>query len=273
MKARVISGILGGLLLLFLTYAGGLWLAAGVGLLISLGVYELCQLTRGMEMKLSFPLLLGAGLIYLLFLVHPKIDWLTMGPLGWAGLALTIFIFIVLLRELLQGDLKNAFIKTGSMVLGLVYPSILLSYIILIRKLPEPYGLHLIFFTYLLTWGTDTGAYFVGITWGRHPLAPTISPKKSMEGAVGGLIIGSLAGIAYLIWAKLPLFPWALVAPLATIIGQLGDLFESLLKRGANIKDSGQFLPGHGGVLDRFDSMMFTAPFIYYLALVWLAGL
>lgn len=272
MKARIISGILGGLLLLFLSYTGGLWLAAGVGFLIVLGVYEYQQLIKGMDLSIPFPLLLGSGLIYLFLLISPGMEAIPWGPLGFAGIIIAIFTFVVLLRELCYRDLKNTFAKTSAMIFGLVYPCILLSYIILIRKLPEPYGMHLLFMTYLLTWGTDTGAYFVGVHWGRHSLAPKVSPKKSIEGAIGGLVVGSLAGIIYAIWAKLPVLPWVVIIPFATIIGQLGDLFESMLKRGANIKDSGHFLPGHGGVLDRFDSMMFTAPFIYYLALLWLSG-
>ncbi|MGI5872071.1 MAG: phosphatidate cytidylyltransferase, partial [Bacillota bacterium] len=177
-----------------------------------------------------------------------------------------LLLFGYLVKELAQEDTQVALVKTGVGLLGLVYPGVLLSYIVLIRQLPED-GLLLTIFTYIVTWSCDTGAYFVGITCGRHKLAPKISPNKTIEGAVGGVLIGSAVGTVYLLLVGFPVLPWAVLALMGSIISLLGDLFESLLKRGANLKDSGDFLPGHGGVLDRFDSMMFVAPLIYYGAL------
>jgi phosphatidate cytidylyltransferase len=270
MKKRVISGLLGAAFLVWLTYCGGLWLAAGLGFLVILGACEYQRLVKSMDINLPLPLLIGPGLVFILLLMSRLQRGWDTGPFGLVGLSFVVLLFITLLRELVQGDAEVALIKTGAALFGLVYPGVLLSYIILIRNLPDPYGMHLVIFSYALTWGSDTGAYFIGSAWGRHKLAPRISPKKSLEGAVGGLVTGTLLGLVYLIWAQLPLVPWILISPVAIILGQTGDLFESLIKRGAKIKDSGQFLPGHGGVLDRFDSLLFVAPFIYYIALLWL---
>jgi phosphatidate cytidylyltransferase len=123
-----------------------------------------------------------------------------------------------------------------------------------------------VFFTAAVTWATDTGAYLTGVAIGRHKLFPQVSPKKTREGALGGLLAGAFAG-----WLCAQGFA-SFLTPLAGtvlgftggIVGQLGDLVESLLKRDVGIKDSAELLPGHGGVLDRFDSLLFTVPVFYY---------
>lgn len=273
MKSRIISGVLGAIGIIVFSFLGRFWLPAGIGYVIILAAWEYRQLAQGMGFKLSIPLIAGGGLLFLLIATidfpGPRLKNDLMGPAGFIIFAL---LFTLLLMELAREDTQNALAKTGVGILGVVYPGLLLSYIILIRRFPEPYGFHLLIFTYCLSWGCDTGAYFVGTLMGKHKLMPRISPKKSVEGAVGGLVIGSTAGILYLRYFGFPLLPWLIVAPVGTIIAQLGDLFESLLKRAAHIKDSGQFLPGHGGVLDRFDSLVFVAPFVYYVALYFIPG-
>ena len=112
----------------------------------------------------------------------------------------------------------------------------------------------------------DSAAYYVGSSWGKRKLYPEVSPKKSIEGALGGLA-GSLAGavVFKLLWfPDLPLIHCLVVALFAAVLAQLGDLFESLLKRSFGVKDSGMIIPGHGGILDRLDSILFAAPVLYY---------
>ena len=267
MKERVISGLLGALHLLLLTYLGHYWVVFGVGVLVILGTAEFRRLAQAAGVRLPPVLQIAAALLYLCLV--PAGDWLKhgcFGAPGLLGLTVVLLLFGYLVKELAQEDTQVALVKTGVGLLGLVYPGVLLSYIVLIRQLPED-GLLLTIFTYIVTWSCDTGAYFVGITCGRHKLAPKISPNKTIEGAVGGVLIGSAVGTVYLLLVGFPVLPWAVLALMGSIISLLGDLFESLLKRGANLKDSGDFLPGHGGVLDRFDSMMFVAPLIYYGAL------
>jgi phosphatidate cytidylyltransferase len=120
-------------------------------------------------------------------------------------------------------------------------------------------------FLFAVIWCTDSFAYFTGIFLGRHRLAPHISPKKTVEGAVGGLF-GGIGGAVLIgeIFLDFSLSDLVILGLLLSAIGQLGDLIESLLKRNYGVKDSGNFLPGHGGLLDRFDSVLLSGPFLYY---------
>jgi phosphatidate cytidylyltransferase len=137
---------------------------------------------------------------------------------------------------------------------------------------PQP-GAAWIALVLMTTWGQDVCAYFVGKRWGRRRMAPSLSPRKTWEGAAGGMV-GALAGaFVALALFGLPLSLWAttLIGIAAGIVGPIGDLSESFIKRQAGLKDAGTLIPGHGGVLDRIDSLLFTAPTVYMLALL-LAG-
>lgn len=168
-------------------------------------------------------------------------------------------------RAPLEQSLKN-----GAMTLfGVLYLGLTLGPLSMTRLLPL--GEWLIFFLLLVTWASDTGAYYVGTLYGRHRLAPTISPKKTYEGLVGGLIGAILAAYAVRWWflPELSGLDCLVLATLLTITGLWGDLTESAMKRSVGIKDSGGILPGHGGMLDRLDSLLFTAPaFYYYVTMV-----
>jgi phosphatidate cytidylyltransferase len=155
-----------------------------------------------------------------------------------------------------------------------VYVAGLLGHLLLLRGLDDVLGFKLAVLTMALIWIGDTGAYFVGMALGKRPLAPKISPKKSMEGLAGGALFTLAAAFLiarFWIWE---LSAWqALAIGLGVVIfGTLGDLFESLIKRDAGVKDSGSLLPGHGGVLDRFDSMMFALPFVYWFYRIFVIG-
>ena len=127
---------------------------------------------------------------------------------------------------------------------------------------------------FIIVWSTDVGAYLIGSVFGKHKLAPRISPKKSWEGAIGGVVFCLLAAFIYAVFIQntyrrmsfeVLMVMAFLVAPIASVLGQAGDLTESALKRWAGVKDSGSLIPGHGGVMDRFDSLMFVAPFLYII--------
>ncbi len=156
-------------------------------------------------------------------------------------------------------------LRDGAMTLfGVLYLGLTLGPLSMTRLLPQ--GEWLIFFLLLVTWASDTGAYYVGTVYGRHRLAPTISPKKTVEGLVGGLIGAIIVAYAVRWWflPELSGLDCLLLAMLLTITGLWGDLTESAMKRGVGIKDSGGILPGHGGMLDRLDSLLFAAPAFYY---------
>ena len=156
-------------------------------------------------------------------------------------------------------------------VAGLLYVPLLLGHLILVRDLPG--GIKWVFLLLILVMSGDTGAYYVGSSFGRHKLYPLVSPNKSVEGAAGGLA-GSFLGAFIARWTYFPELTTGdciLTALIIGPLGQTGDLFESLLKRSFGVKDSGAIIPGHGGILDRLDSILFAAPAIYYYAR-YLAG-
>ncbi|MBM3457434.1 MAG: hypothetical protein FJX77_02705 [Armatimonadetes bacterium] len=130
-------------------------------------------------------------------------------------------------------------------------------------------GACLLLFLILVMTATDTGALLVGRRWGRRKLAPVVSPGKTWEGAVGGMTLGVVAGLAGAAWFGMPGSFAAAAALLASLFGQLGDLCESALKRELDVKDFGSLLPGHGGLLDRFDNLLFTGAVTYLLVLLW----
>ena len=122
----------------------------------------------------------------------------------------------------------------------------------------------MVFYLVAVSWLTDTGAFFVGRRLGARKLAPRISPNKTLEGTAGGIIVACVIGIPLGIWMEVPLRDAAFLALLGSLAGQIGDLAKSAMKRDAGIKDFGGLFPGHGGVLDRFDSILFNAPLFYF---------
>ena len=147
---------------------------------------------------------------------------------------------------------------------GVIYVAVMLSFIYLTRSLPD--GKFLVWLIFLCSWGCDTCAYCVGMLIGKHKMAPVLSPKKSIEGAVGGVVGAALLGVIYAAATQGKMAEYALICAVGALISMVGDLAASAIKRNQNIKDYGKLIPGHGGILDRFDSVIITAPVIYYLA-------
>ena len=156
---------------------------------------------------------------------------------------------------------------------GLFYVAMMLSFVYQTRMLPQDGGV-IVWLIFLSSWGCDTCAYCVGMLIGKHKMAPKLSPKKSIEGGVGGILgaalLGALFALAMNHWAGADVVVWecALICGAGGAISQIGDLAASAIKRNHDIKDYGKLIPGHGGILDRFDSVIFTAPVIFYLASV-----
>jgi len=204
--------------------------------------------------------LLGAALIALLVAgAHHRADWWT-GALALAAVLPSLWLIV---RGETQRGLSDWLVTVG----GVLYVGWLGSYLIPLRQLDQD-G-QWVFLAVFAAFASDTGAYFVGLAVGRTPLAPRISPSKTVEGSLGGLLCGAAAVplLSYALGLDVsagPLIPLAVLVPVAA---QLGDLAESLLKRGAGVKDAGVLVPGHGGVLDRLDSLLFVVPMVYYYAL------
>jgi len=188
---------------------------------------------------------------------------------GDAALVGALLAMAVLVRAMLhKAELRLNILQAAWAVLGVVYVGGLLSFASLLRMLPA--GRELIYLLTFTTWVGDTAAFYVGSRFGHHFLAPRISPKKTIEGALGGIgaaVAVAMAGSVW-VWPRIGLVSVALVGLLLAIACILGDLCESVVKRAAAAKDSGNLIPGHGGVLDRLDSLMFACPTLYVLA--WL---
>jgi phosphatidate cytidylyltransferase len=178
---------------------------------------------------------------------------------------LSFAVMAILMLNLLRIDAEGPeMIRVGKAIMGIVYIPLLMSHFILIRQTSS--GVLWIFFVLVLAFSGDIAAYYVGRGMGKKKLLPMVSPGKTVEGTIG-LIAGSIAGALLFRQFFFPLLsvPHAVILGLVgSIVGQLGDLCESALKRAAGVKDSGVILPGHGGVLDRLDCLMFIAPFVYY---------
>lgn len=179
-----------------------------------------------------------------------------------ASLLFSPFIFMAFVYELFTKS-EAPFENIGFIVLGIIYIGVPFALLDFIAFDGEHFYAKTVFGILVLTWMNDTGAYLVGSRWGKTPLLPRVSPKKTWEGSIGGVVITFLAAIVlYSTLNELSLLDWLILALIVSIFASLGDLVESMLKRSVNIKDSGTLLPGHGGLLDRFDGFIFCLPFV-----------
>lgn len=255
---RIVSAMIGIPLLLGVVYLGGWVLTITVTVLAIIGFHEYRLLMHKLDVYapgwLGYPLVIALALT-----AHyggNSLQWLiTFAALGS---------FLHLMIAFPHSRPQNSAVA----VMGAISVGWLLSHLILLRQLPS--GMEAVLITFFITWATDTGAYFVGRAIGRRPLAPRLSPKKTVEGTIGGLVSSALVGgyFGSLWFPHIGLGLWLIASFVLSAIGQMGDLAESALKRVTGEKDSGTLIPGHGGVLDRFDSVLWTAPAIYYFFLV-----
>jgi phosphatidate cytidylyltransferase len=180
-------------------------------------------------------------------------------------------LLLLVLRTLSRRDVTHAVKEIAVVFFGIFYVCFLLGYLILLRG-REHDGQAWIFFLFFAVWAGDTGAYYLGRRFGKHKLYPRISPNKTLEGAAGGLFCSLAASVVgkVLLFPEYSLLHIVLLGGALGVVGQIGDLSESLLKRSSGAKDSGLIFPGHGGVLDRFDSILFASPVLYYV--VWLGA-
>lgn len=213
-----------------------------------------------------------------------------------ATLLMTASLLVMMVAQLRKAQISESLASISGTFFGVFYVAWLISHAILLRNFdhsiaqlfgtdavaalgvtPET-GIFLMIYTLAAVIGCDAGAYFAGRAWGKRPLAPEVSPNKSVEGAIGGVVAGiacaSLIKLVFdLLWPEMSAaMPWTIVVPFAfvlTIVGIIGDLVESLLKRDADMKDAGSLLPGMGGVLDRIDAPLLGFPAIYYMLIGW----
>jgi len=266
---RVLSSLVGAGLLLLVLWAGIPLILPTLFFVLWLGSLELKEMLARRGIGLNQPLLfLGGGLLFLFSL--PQLYW-HFPQVPWREVALGLFLIGSFSYELLRGADLTRFAFT---LLAFLYLPWSLGYVLLLRETPDPgLGLWTLSLPLVASFATDTGAYFAGRFFGRHKLAPEISPGKTLEGSMGGILFSFLALLAYTAWVR-EVFPFGLLelwlfSLLLSLAAQLGDLAESMLKRFAGVKDSGRFLPGHGGLLDRIDSLLFTFPLTYFLVVLF----
>src|SRR5918912_1695847 len=230
-----------------------------------LGLYEFWLLAKRRDLKPDAVIgFLGAAALFTAFCF----DAPTKQP-DLLLVTLAAFTVAALARACLRGAaaFDKMIASVGATVLGVLYIPMLGGYLVSVRTgFRQGLAADLLSFFFLVIMGSDTGAYYTGRALGRHKLAPKISPGKTWEGAVGGMIASLLMAVLahYWFFQELPLKFALPLAAVMNVLGVLGDLTESALKRGAGAKDTAQILPGHGGILDRLDSLLFNAPLIYY---------
>ncbi len=254
---RVASAAVGIPIIVVLIWAGGPWYAAAATLIVLLASLEF-QAAHHTDGNLGFVAAgLGAAMAAGAFVGPPWVFWFALGG-----------VLIPLVWVTLRGDIEAGLADWQWAVSGVMYVGFLGAHLVLLREMHN--GRDLVYLAVFGTFAVDTAAYFVGRAIGRRKLAPHISPGKTVEGTLGGLT-GALVLVPimnYLLGLRLEA---ALIAPLAFLIfvaAVLGDLAESMLKRGMHIKDTSRAIPGHGGFLDRLDSLLFVVPVVYYY-LIW----
>lgn len=263
-------------LVVVLVVLGGYWLLAGVEALIIIGLLEFYR----MAARAGYQPIWEAGLAAGAWLALAA-AWPAAWPGQWEPFVLPGLLVYTILMQLRRGHPERALVNTGLTVLGVLYVAYLASYIIRLRALPAVLGGPSSPIAALLVicavWAADSAAYFVGLSLGRHKLLPRVSPHKSREGAAAGIAAGVVAGLL-IAWvgsffhAALPAAAAAAVGGLCAAASIVGDLWESSIKREVGVKDAGWVLPGHGGMLDRFDGLLFAAV-MGYAAMRWWLGL
>ncbi len=260
-KTRLLSGIVLVALALVLIITGGDLLLVSTLVISYIGMFELYRI---FHIEKSAPGIIGylAATVYYCNLRFEFIPDLMMFVLGF--FMLLMFAYVFTYPKYKTEQIMAAFF-------GVFYVAVMLSYVYQTRVLAA--GAYIVWLIFLCSWGCDTCAYCVGMLIGKHKMSPKLSPKKSIEGAVGGVIGAALLTILYGMIFKSAMnstqthvFIMAGISAVGALISMVGDLTASAIKRNYEIKDYGKLIPGHGGILDRFDSVIFTAPVIYFLA-------
>lgn len=272
-RTRLVSSVILVVLALLFILTGGYLLAAVLLFLALTAFRELmkaCKLSGkdGKPDGLEIIGYIGIVIYYLLMAISRERQYLFLMLI--AVLVAFMFLYVFSFPKYHASEVMSAFFCAA-------YAPVMLSFIYLVRELP--YGIYLVWMIFISSWICDTCAYVVGMLFGKHKLAPVLSPKKSIEGAIGGIVGSAIVGALYayfivesVISEQRIIGIFILISAIGAVISQVGDLAASAIKRNHEIKDYGKLIPGHGGVMDRFDSVIFTAPMIYFLALLLIYG-
>lgn len=281
-KERTISAVVIVIAALASILPGGIILAAVLCAISIIGYLELtkaCGVRLKEEKKPNALEIVGivvvAAYYVFLYIKHPEEGFCSYFPaieFSWLdrGLMLSLFLSLILMMTVYVFSFpKFSAHQVMAAYFSLVYAPVMLSFVFLTRQFEH--GIYLVWMIFINSWISDTCAYLVGVMIGRHKLAPVLSPKKSVEGSVGGIVGAALVGALYgyfldsVLGADQFVFLLPVVGGVGSVISQIGDLAASAIKRNYEIKDYGKLIPGHGGIMDRFDSVIFTAPITYFL--------
>ncbi|MCA1030105.1 phosphatidate cytidylyltransferase [Bacillus timonensis] len=262
MKQRIITGIIAAALFLPIVIIGGLPFTILTYVLASVGLYELLKMKH--IKLLSVPGVISLLLLWVFLL--PKNYQYFLLQLNITKVEIALLAVLLFLSYTVLTKNKFTFDDVAFVILAALYVGIGFYYFIEIRQT----GLVYIFLALFVIWATDSGAYFVGRALGKRKLWPEISPNKTIEGSVGGIVIALIIAIVFysIVDLQQSLLALVFITIFISIFGQIGDLVESALKRHFQVKDSGNILPGHGGILDRFDSLLFVLPILHFLLLI-----
>jgi phosphatidate cytidylyltransferase len=276
LSKRLLVALIGIPISIYLIIAGGLLFASVIAIISSITLWEFYKLTEKKNITPHIKFGISFNIILILYeyaiIVNP-------GHKNFSIIFIVISIFaLISLSITLWSKTPNSLINFSVTVAGILYVTFSFSFLILIREffVYQADGTHfidnnrsamLLLCTIFSIWICDSAAYFVGKSIGKHKLFPSVSPKKTWEGAIGGFFGGVLAMIGFanipFLLGGFPLIHAAIIGAIIGTVGQIGDLAESKLKRDAEVKDSSALLPGHGGALDRFDSIMFVVPAVF----------
>lgn len=271
LKTRVISALIGLGLLIAVLYLGSITLGVVVSLIATVGLYEFYNSVSKVKNIHPIKSVGYLSIIPLLILGLQKTGWFNINLSMLTGITVCLII-IVSMTFIVLGHKRYNIIDACVTFFGIAYVPFLMSFVILIRNMD--YGTILIWVIFIGAWGTDTMAYTFGRLFGKRKILPEISPKKTVAGAIGGILgcIALMIVFAFIVefyfGLKMSYIALVLLGILCGMISQIGDWSASAIKRYVNVKDFGNIMPGHGGVLDRFDSILFVAPVVYFVLIL-----
>ncbi len=279
MLIRVISGIAVAVIMLGIVWFGGAVTAVGLAIISCIAYSEMISATGVRMDKATGPCIFEfVGTVVIL--IYYAMIFFEASPV-YLMLMVVLYVVVLMLIFVFTFPAYRASQVMRS-YFSFVYAPVMLSFVLMTRQLSVNQaegiynvGFFSVWMTFISAWGSDTCAYFTGVLFGKHKITPRLSPKKSVEGCIGGVVGAGLLGLVYGVVLKnlgrLPaedLWAYPLLGTCGSVVGQIGDLAASAIKRDFGIKDYGKCIPGHGGIMDRFDSVIFTAPLIYLLTLI-----
>ncbi|MCB0178248.1 MAG: phosphatidate cytidylyltransferase [Anaerolineae bacterium] len=258
LRTRIITALIALPIVAAATFAGGVWFFAGATIITLITGWEFCHMMRAKEYDVIYVLLLAFILLLMIDGYYPD--------LGLLGLSISAVLLSSLVWQLFRTNSSTPTADWALTVTGGLYIGWGMARLVALRQLPD--GLTWVWLALIANWSADTMAYLVGRTWGRHKLWPRHSPKKTWEGLAGGVVGGMIgAVVVILIASSLSWITGIIIGAIIAVAGLFGDLSISMMKRHAGVKDSSNLFPGHGGFLDRLDSVLFVSIVVYYFAL------